>query len=173
MQNAKARLLASLAVAALGLSTARCGGSGAGGSFNFSLYLDGAAPAPIAFWQVGLIKNGHLRDCATVELNCLKPQLGGDKEKMVPLTDSQGHEHPAVLFPNQAATGGTQDVSVTAAVGSDYTLIIEALTADSPPQWVGTSCTPLPDGIHSGTNQVLAEPMKVNAAPVACDARWE
>jgi hypothetical protein len=52
--------------------------------------------------------------------------------------------------------------------------LIEALSAAVPTRLVGSSCTPMPDGIRPGENKaVLAEPFKLHDPPVGCNPRWE
>jgi len=167
------RLLALSAAGLLCLGSIGCGpGDASGGPLAFELFVDQATPTPIASWQVALMSQGSRSDCAQLQTSCLHGQV--TKDRLVRLTDSKGAEHPAIAFPASAPSGGTQDVGITAAVGTDYKLIIEALSADATPQLLGTSCTPLPEGIRSGTNKaVLAEPLKLFSPPLTCDPRWE
>lgn len=161
-----------------------CGGQppeGGGGRFGFDLFIEGALP-PISQFQITLLTDGASpsRDCASLlgapaapANHCLNSR-GFKPSDLVPLLDSAKRQHPALLVSAQPSSmdGGTQDVQLTAAVGTRYTLVIEALSTSNPPQLLGTSCTYLPNGIRDGDNGTkLADPMRSNPDP--CDPRWE
>lgn len=160
-----------------------CGGqrSEGGGRFGFDLFIEGALP-PISQFQISLLTDGTTpsRDCASLlgappapANHCLNSR-GFKSSDLVPLLDAEKRQHPAILVSAQPSSmdGGTQDVQLTAAVGTRYTLVIEALSTSNPPQLLGTSCTYLPNGIRDGDNGTkLADPMRPNPDP--CDPRWE
>jgi hypothetical protein len=169
---------AALALAALAALALGCGARpGQGGAFSLKLLVDGALPTSIAAFQVEMLSHGSSYDCQAIETTCLNAQLKSNQ--LVTLTDSSnGHEAPALVFPVQAG-GGNQDVIVSVVVGTNYKLVIEALSTDptqskDAPMLVGTSCTAMPDGIASGSNnRQLTEPMKLYSPPMPCDPSWK
>jgi len=164
-------------LAALGffcLGSSGCGPSASplGGPLSFELFMERASPDAIGSWQVSLVAQGSHNDCAQLQNSCLTGQV--PRDRLVLLTDDKGRDHLAITL-TASASGGTQEaVTITATVGTDYKLIIEALSTEASPRLVGTSCTPLPEGIRSGTNKaVLAEPLKLFSPPLTCNPRWE
>jgi hypothetical protein len=166
-----ARLLALLATALLA-SACEAPRTG-GGAFDFVLFMNGATSEPVGAYQVSLLTDGRRYDCEALKSTCLNGSV--QRDALVPFTDANGREHPAIIVQVTAANdAGTQDVAVSAEVGLDYKMVIEALSARTPTRLVGSSCTPMPDGIHGGKNDsVLAEPFKLFDPSLNCNPRWE
>lgn len=167
--------LAAAAAVALGCSPQPEGG---GARFSLDVFASRALP-PFSSLQIMLLTSGTTpsRSCSQIlspppgTPHCLVAQ-GFTRADLVPLLDEQRRQHPAVIVTApDLLDGGTGDVTITAQVGTKYTLVIEALSRDVVPQLVGTSCTPGVD-IRDGDNgRLLADPIAQN--PDTCDPRWE
>jgi hypothetical protein len=179
MSRRTSQIAAALAACAVAVGCGQRPDSG-GGRFGFELYVEGALPANSKF-QITLLTDGTSpsRDCATLlgapaapANRCLNSR-GFKPSDLVPLFGSDRRQLQAFVVDVQssATDGGTQDAQITAAVGTRYTLVIEALSGQSPPQLLGTSCTYLPAGIRDGDNGTkLADPMRSNPDP--CNPIW-
>jgi hypothetical protein len=142
-----------------------------GPRFGVELLVDKAVADQLSAFQLVVLRNGKQRDCTELQKRCLSQQVKQD-EALV-LKDGNGSEGRALRFPvNLSGTGTTsQDVSIEVPVGRDYALIIEAISSDSPPQLLGSSCNYLPEVNASRNDPVLAAPMTLNA--VACDPSFD
>jgi hypothetical protein len=138
-----------------------------GPRFGVELLVDKAVADQLSAFQLVVLPNGKQRDCTELQKRCLRQQVKQD-EALV-LKDGKGAEGRALRFPVSLSGTGTttQDVSIEVPVGRDYALIIEAISSDSPPQFLGSSCNYLPEVNTSRNDPVLAAPMTLNA--VACD----
>ena len=158
-----------LAVLTLSLATA-CGAESSSGTspVGWELLVDKAIADQLASFQVVVLPNGKLRDCTELQKTCLKSQVK-TSEALVLRDDVKGTEGRALRFP--ATINGTsvtsQDVGIEVPVGRDYALVIEAISKDSPPRFLGSSCNYLPEVSASLNAPVLAAPMTL--APVDCD----
>jgi hypothetical protein len=157
-----------LALLALTL-TAGCGEAppSDGPRFGVEVLVDKAVAGELDAFQLVVLPNGKQRDCTEIQKTCLRDQVRQTEALM--LKDGNGAEARALRFPvNLSGTGTTsQDVSIEVPVGRDYALIIEALSGDSPPHFLGSSCTFLPEVNATRNEPVLATPMTLNS--VACD----
>jgi hypothetical protein len=142
-----------------------------GPRFGVELLVDKAVADQLSSFQLVVLTNGKQRDCTEIQKTCLARQV--KRDEAVVLNDGKGAEGRALRFPvNLSGTGTTsQDVSIEVPVGRDYALIIEAISGDSPPQLLGSSCNYLPEVNASRNDPVLAAPMTLNA--VACDPTFD
>ncbi|WP_044191007.1 hypothetical protein [Hyalangium minutum] len=135
--------------------------------FGVDLLVDKAVASQLSAFQIAVLPNGKQRNCTDLQRMCLRSQVKIDE--LLVLHDGKGAEGRALRFPvNLTGTGGTtQDVSVEVPVGRDYALVIEALSVDNPPQFLGSSCNRLPEVNASRNDPILAEPITLTS--VACD----
>ncbi|HEX8700887.1 MAG TPA: hypothetical protein VF815_18725 [Myxococcaceae bacterium] len=141
-----------------------------GPRFGVELLVEQALVDELASFQLVMLTEGKQRDCTELQKTCLRLQVRQD-EALV-LKDSKGTEGRALRFPVSLSGSGTaQDVSIEVPVGRDYALVIEALSGDSPPRFLGSSCNYLDEVNASGNQPVLAAPMTLNA--VACDPTFD
>jgi len=137
-----------------------------GPRFGVELLVEQALVDELASFQLVVLANGKARDCTELQKTCLRLQIRQD-EALV-LKDSKGAEGRALRFPVSLNGSGTaQDVSIEVPVGRDYALVIEALSGDSPPRFLGSSCNYVDEVNATGNDPILAAPMTLNA--VACD----
>jgi hypothetical protein len=138
-----------------------------GPRFGVELLVEQALADQLSSFQLVVLTNGKQRDCTELQKTCLNQQVKRDEALVI--KDGKGAEGRALRFPvNLSGTGtSTQDVSIEVPVGRDYALIIEALSSDSPPQFLGSSCNFLPEVNATRNDPILAAPMTLNA--VACD----
>jgi hypothetical protein len=131
------------------------------------LLVDKAVADQLAAFQLAVLPDGRKRDCTELQKVCLRQQVKAD-EPLV-MSDGKGSEGRALRFPvNLSGTGvSSQDVSIEVPVGRDYALVIEAVSKDSPPRFLGSSCNYLPE-VNAGRNSsVIAAPMTLTL--VDCD----
>lgn len=149
--------LPAVALLVLGLATA-CGEepSSGGGRFGLELLLSQAVADQIAAFQVVVLPGGKQRNCTELQRTCLNAQVKPD-EPLV-LRDDKGTEGRALRFPVNLSGSGitTQDISIEVPVGRDYALVIEAVSGDTPPRFLGSSCNYLPEVNASGNDPVIA-----------------
>ena len=157
-----------LALLALSLA-AGCGGDAPAGSghFGWELLVEKAVADQLSAFQVAVLPNGKQRNCTELQKQCLRSQVKLDELLM--LHDGKGAEGRALRFPvNLSGTDSTtQEVSIEVPVGRDYALVIEGVSTDNPPQFLGSSCNYLPEVNANRNTPVLAAPMTLT--PVACD----
>jgi hypothetical protein len=156
------------------LAACACGAAPTEGDLAFDLYLSGATADLISAFQVAVVQNGTsaIPDCAAAQKKCLVDQL--KSTQLAQLTDAEGKPHLAILFPASLKVGtpSTQDVTAGGiAPGSNFAVVIEALSKSSPPTLVGSSCNYV-QKIDAGRNPTLIAATIANA-PVACDPRFE
>lgn len=124
--------------------------------------------------QVSIVNRGMSLSCADVQNNCLVDQVGRDR--FVQVRDKNGDTHLALTFPLALTAGNpsTQNVSVGGIQpGTDYAVVIEALSKDSPPKLAGSSCNYVKQ-ISAGNNaQLIAATIVPPAMAVGCDPRVE
>lgn len=135
--------------------------------FGVDLLVDKAVASQLSAFQIAVVPNGQQRNCTEIQKLCLRSQVKIDE--LLVLHDGKGAEGRALRFPvNLSGTGvTTQDVSVEVPVGRDYALVIEGLSVDNPPQFLGSSCNYLPEVNASRNDPLLAAPMTLTS--VACD----
>ncbi len=141
---------------------------GGGAPFGVDLLVEKAVASDLSAFQVAMLPEGRTRDCAEIQKQCLRLQV--QTKELLTLRDANGNERRALRFAvSLTGTGVTsQDVVIEAPVGRDYVLVIEGLSRDSPPRFLGSSCTPLPQGVNATRNDpVLAAPMTLTS--VDCD----
>ncbi|MBN1204641.1 MAG: hypothetical protein JXB05_06925 [Myxococcaceae bacterium] len=134
------------------------------GLFAVELSLSQTVAEQLAAFQVVVLPNGRQRDCEEIQKRCLREQVR-QNEALV-LRDGQGAEGRALRFPANLS-GSAQDVSIEVPVGRDYALVIEALSGDTPPRFLGSSCNYLTEVNASRNAPVLAAP--ITLTPVECD----
>jgi hypothetical protein len=138
------------------------------GRFGVDFLVDKAVADQLASFQVAVLPEGSTRDCTAIQTQCLREQV--KTSELLVLRDANGNERRALRF--SASLSGTdvatQDVIIEVPVGRDYALIIEGLSSDSPPRFLGSSCTYMPDGVSATQNkQVIAAPMTLTS--LDCD----
>jgi len=138
-----------------------------GPRFGVELLVAQALADQLSAFQLVVLTNGRQRECTELQKTCLNQQVKQAEALM--LKDGRGVEGRALRFPVSliGTNAPAQEVSIEVPVGRDYALIIEALSGDSPPQFLGSSCNYLPEVNATGNQPVLAAPMALNA--IACD----
>ena len=82
------------------------------------------------------------------------------------LRDAKGTESRALRF-LASPSASSQDVVIEVPVGRNYALVIEALSKDTPPKFLGSSCNYLLE-VNTGRNEpVIAAAMSFT--PVDCN----
>lgn len=127
---------------------------------GLDITLSRAVASQVGAYQVAVLKDGAKRNCTELQRTCLSSQVAaGD---LLELKDAEGHSGRTLRFPS-APGGAALGLSVDVPVGRDYALVIEALTADTPTRFLGSSCNYLRE-VHSGTNATLvAAPIELTA----------
>ncbi len=142
-----------------------CGGAPSSNTafFGLDLLVDKAVSDQLGAFQIVVLPNGKLYDCTEVQKTCLRQQVK-PSDPLV-LSDGKGTEGRALRFPvDLSGTGVTsQDVSIEVPVGRDYALVIEALSKDTPPRFLGSSCNYLLEVSASHNNPVIAAPMTLTS----------
>ena len=133
------------AVVTLLAALCACGGSNEeeGGQVGFDIAVSAAAIDDIGEFQLVLLQSAAFSDCGEVARTCLNTQ--GKDDHLVTFEDGDGNKVKALRITNELTTaGGTrrQDTELRKVpVGKDYFLIIEALSRETTPKLLGTSCT--------------------------------
>ncbi len=147
--------------ALLGLTLAAgCGPSmpESSGAFGMELLVDRAVAGQLGAFQVFVLPNGQSRNCTELQRSCLSQQVKPDEPLLLKGGETEGRvlRFSASL---QGTTVRSQDLEVEVPVGRDYALVIEALSADNPPRFLGSSCNYLKE-VNTGLNAaVLAAPI--------------
>lgn len=153
-----------LALLALPLALG-CGGASSSNTafFGLDLVVDKAVADQLGSFQVVVLPRGKTYDCAEVQKTCLRQQVQPNDPLV--LSDGKGFEGRALRFPvNLSGVSATsQDVSIEVPVGRDYALVIEAVSNDAPPRFLGSSCNYLPEVSASQNNPVIAAPMTLTS----------
>lgn len=157
-----------LALLALTLS-AGCGEPPSdSGHFGVELLMTQAVADQISSFQLVVLPNGRQRDCTELQKTCLRQQVKQDEALVLKSDKTEGR---ALRFPVNLSSSSTQDVSIEVPVGRDYALIIEAISGDTPPRFLGSSCTYLPEVNASGNDPFLANAISLNS--VDCDPTFD
>lgn len=151
-----------------------CDGPSGTGGVGLELTLSRALAIQASKFQVAIVSKGRDYDCQKVQTDCLRRQV--DLAQLVEVTDALGKRQKAVRFSsrlsegNDAGTPRTQDVVIEGiAVGKNYAVVIEALSFDTPPKLLGSSCNYVEE-IRAGSNdRLIANPMATFPTPVDCD----
>ncbi|NOK19898.1 hypothetical protein [Corallococcus carmarthensis] len=131
---------------------------------GLELTLSRAVANQVGAYQVAVLKDGAKRNCTELQRTCLSTQV--DPGDLLELKDADGNTGRTLRFPS-APGGAAMGLAVDVPVGRDYALVIEALTADTPTRFLGSSCNYLRE-VNSGTNATLvAAPIELT--PQACD----
>lgn len=126
--------------------------------------LSRAVASQVGAYQVSVLKDGTKRNCAELQRTCLSTQV--EPDALLELRDGNGKSGRTLRFPS-AAGGAAMGLAVDVPVGRDYALVIEALTADTPTRFLGSSCNYL-RVVNVGQNATLvAAPIELN--PQDCD----
>lgn len=141
-----------------------------GARFGMDLLVDGAVASQLGAFQVLVLPQGQSRNCTDLQRTCLNQQVKPDEPLKL---QGGGQEARALRFSAslQGTTVRTQEMEVEVPVGRDYALVIEALSADNPPRFLGSSCNYLKE-VNAGLNpQVLAAP--ITLTDVECNPTFE
>ncbi|RKH66339.1 hypothetical protein [Corallococcus aberystwythensis] len=131
---------------------------------GLDLTLSRAVASQVGAYQVAVLKDGAKRNCTELQRTCLSTQV--DPDDLLELKDADGNTGRTLRFPS-APGGAAMGLAVDVPVGRDYALVIEALTADTPTRFLGSSCNYLRE-VNSGTNATLvAAPIELTSQ--ACD----
>ncbi|MDY7229920.1 hypothetical protein [Hyalangium rubrum] len=132
--------------------------------------MDQAVAGQISVFQLVVLPDGKQRDCTALQRTCLRQQV---KQAEALVLKSDKDEGRALRFPVNLTGSGvsTQDVSIEVPVGRDYALIIEAISGDTPPRFLGSVCHYLPEVNASRNETVLPAPMTLNS--VDCDPTFD
>lgn len=139
------------------------------GRFGVDLLVDKAVASQLSAFQIAVLPEGSKRDCTELQKQCLRQQV--KTSELLVLRDANGNERRALRF--SASLTGTgvssqQEVIIEVPVGRDYALVIEGLSSDNPPRFLGSSCTYMPQGVNATQNEaVIAAPMTLTS--VDCD----
>lgn len=127
--------------------TASCGeapSQGGAGQVGFNVYISRAALGSVGSFQIALIERGSRFSCGELTRTCLTAAQGLTRADLVPIEDKQGQSHPTLLIPatfDQSGGTAAQDALLrNVPTGTDYTLVVEALSKDSPPKFLGATC---------------------------------
>jgi hypothetical protein len=142
-----------------------CGGAASSNTafFGLDLVVDKAVADDLDSFQIVVLPNGKLYDCTEVQKTCLRQQVKASDPLV--LSDGKGFEGRALRFPMNLSGVGvqSQDVSIEVPVGRDYAMVIEALSKDSPPRLLGSSCNYLLEVSASRNDPVIAAPMTLTS----------
>ncbi|CAM4441940.1 hypothetical protein HRD49_10920 [Corallococcus exiguus] len=131
---------------------------------GLDITLSRAVASQVGAYQVAVLKDGTKRNCTELQRTCLSSQVSSSD--LLELKDADGNSGRTLRFPS-APGGAAMGLSVDVPVGRDYALVIEALTADTPTRFLGSSCNYL-RVVNSGTNATLvAAPIELTTQ--SCD----
>jgi hypothetical protein len=135
------------------------------------LYVSAGLLDQISAFQLSLVTNSTSLDCFEVQKSCIKDQV--DASRFVKMKDAMGREVQSVTFPISLTTGmpNTQDVSLTGVpTGTNYALVVEALSRDATPRLSGSSCNYIKT-LGAGTNPAVFAKIELLNPAAACDPR--
>lgn len=139
--------------------------------FPIELSVTAGLNDQLSAFQVSLVTRGTSLDCVTVQKGCVKDQV--DATRFAKIKDAMGRETNSVTFPLSLVAGmpTTQDLTLNGLpTGKDYALVIEALSKDSTPKLVGSSCNYIKE-LTVGTNAAVFAKIEVLSPAASCDPR--
>lgn len=184
-------VIASCAVCALGaVFASACGeapyesGETGTGNIGFDVYVSRVALTSVGSFQIALIENGSQYSCGELTKTCLSTNVTADK--LVRVEDADGKSHPALVVSSTLTGSGESQLTTLRKVptGADYTMVVEALSKDSPPKFLGSTCQGRIT-VRSGNNEpVVLNPINLIDEPDGglpdggsaipnCDPRYE
>jgi hypothetical protein len=128
------------------------------------LSIEQAVAEDVGTFQVVVLPEGDKRQCTEVQRTCLNQQF--DLDDLLMLRSASGQEGRALRF-SAGLQGGAQNIAVDVPVGSNYLLVIEALSRSTPPQFLGSSCNYVRTVNATQNETLLAAPITLRN--VACD----
>ena len=181
MTRALVACAAALLLFACGTPPAQNGG---GGSVGFELYISRVALDRVGAFQLSIVRDGAKYSGAELTKTCLN-EGGIGPSDLVPIEDADGKSHPALIVPVALNGSGAQDtVMRNVATGTGYLLVVEAISKESPPRFLGATFKDRLS-VNSGNNEtVLLNPINLvdeadGGTPDAglglptCDPRFE
>lgn len=158
--------------------------AGSSGNVGFDLYVSRAALDRVGSFQISLLENGSRFSCGELTRTCLTASAVQEGD-FVRIEDAQGQSHLALVVPSTLSEdAGTQEALLRRVpTGTDYTLVVEALSRDLPPRLLGSTCQGRIT-VRSGNNEpVVLNPIHLfdeadgghpdGGAPPSCDPRIE
>jgi hypothetical protein len=135
------------------------------------LYVSAGLLDQISGFQLSLVTDGTSLDCFEVQKRCIKDQVAASR--FVKMKDAMGRDVQSVTFPIALVNGmpNTQDLSLTGIpTGSNYALVVEAVSTDSTPRLSGSSCNYVKT-LGAGTNAAVFAKIELLNPAAACDPR--
>jgi hypothetical protein len=150
----------------LGATLAACGAEApsSGARLGLDVMLDRAVADELDSFQVAVLPDGRSRSCTELQQSCLKERVRA--EELLMLRGPNGKESRAPRF-SVGLQGGVQELSVEVPVGTDYVVVIEAISRHTPPQLLGSSCNYLAQVNATRNEPLLAAP--ITLTPMPCD----
>ncbi|WP_233595732.1 MULTISPECIES: hypothetical protein [Corallococcus] len=131
---------------------------------GLEITLSRAVASQVGAYQVAVLKDGAKRNCTELQRTCLSAQV--ESGALLELEDADGKSGRTLRFAS-APGGASMELAVDVPVGRDYALVIEALSADTPTRFLGSSCNYLRE-VNAGRNAALvAAPIELTEQ--ACD----
>lgn len=160
------------ALGGLLLTVTACGPEEAAGPrFPLELYISAGLKDDLQAFQLSLVTRGSELDCTEVQKSCVNGQV--DSSRFV-THDENGQQKSSWSFSLAALQAGSpneQDVSLKGLKpGSDFALVIEAVSSESPAQLAGSSCNYVPK-LEAGNNAAVTARIELLSPHAACDPR--
>ncbi|WNG25708.1 hypothetical protein F0U62_18045 [Cystobacter fuscus] len=136
-----------------------------GTALGLELRLSQSVASAVGAFQVVVLREGRERRCADLQRACVQQQVKSDE--LVVIQGPDGKKGRALRFSAALSSGGTQELGADIPVGRDYVVIIEALSRDNPPRFLGSSCNYLESVSATRNEPLIAAPITLTA--VECD----
>ena len=153
------------------LTVTACGPEDTGPRFPIELYISAGLKDDIQAFQLSLVTRGSELDCTVVQKSCVNGQV--DSSRFV-THDENGQQKSSWSFSLadlQAGSPNEQDLSLKGLKpGSDFALVVEAVSSESPAQLAGSSCNYVPK-LEAGNNAAVTAHIEVLSPHNACDPR--
>lgn len=108
--------------------------------------------------------------CAQVQRSCFKGSLFYARQNLIPIQGSNGIPREALFIPAALDAHSEQPLRIGGLPpGQDDAVVVEALTQDAPPQFLGGLCG-IQSTVTTGPNTATFNPvLTLLATPVPCD----
>lgn len=154
------------------LAFTACGPEDSSGPrFPIELYISAGLRDDLQAFQLTLVTKGSELDCTEVQKSCINGQV--DSGRFV-THDENGQTKSSWSFTLAALQAGSpneQDVSLKGLKpGSDFALVVEAVSSESPAKLAGSACNYVPK-LEAGNNAAVTARIEAISPHAACDPR--
>lgn len=135
------------------------------------LYISAGLRDDLQSFQLTLVTRGSELDCTEIQKSCVNSQLDSSRFVTHEENGSTKSSWTFTLESLQSGSPSEQDVSLKGLKpGSDFALVVEAISKESTPQLAGSSCNFVPK-LQAGNNAAVTARIEKLTPYAPCDPR--